>query len=418
MSCPPPSAHPSPSTEGIHKPGMPKNTEVIRRRLFAMRKGILKKLVPFAYGAFPHKANWSFTGEITAQPKRILLLNGAHIGDIIIATSLIPILRTAFPSAEIGFAVGSWAQIVVENHPDIKYLHRIDHWRANRSSDPLLRKMRQYRTTRRRALQEIRTIRYDVALCLFSHFPDFLDICWDARIPVRVAFRPSFFSALATHLVDEPSNPLIHQGARLSQLLRVLPIDSVHFQLRRSTLPPTNSSAVHEVCHLLQVPSLENVRYRIIHIGSGDMRREFPDSFWRELAEKLSSNHTLLFTGQGRREASKIAQIIRGLPNCINACDRLSWNGYVASVRHAEVLYGVESMAGHLAGAVGTKCVVVYGGAAGVARWRPEGAESIVFTNHVPCAPCHQPSGCPEMTCMQGFGADNLIFLTEDTRQS
>ena len=388
-----------------------------RRRLLAARKGILKKLVPLAYGTFFRKASRSRPGPVTTPPKRILLFNPAHIGDIIIATSLIPILRNAFPSAEIGFAVGSWAQMIVRNHPDIAHTHCIDHWKANRSGSSFWAKMRQYKTTHRRALREIRGLHYDVALCLFSHFPDLLDVAWDAKIPIRVGFQGVFFSALATHLVDNPANPLIHQGEKLAHLLKVLPIEPRYFALRRSTLPPTGDDADQEVCQLLQVTSLREARYRIVHIGSGDARREFPDIFWRELAEKLCPQHTLLFTGRGPREAGKIARIIDGLPNCVNACDQFSWSGYVAAVRHAEILYGVESMAGHLAGAVGTRCIVAYGGTAGVARWRPEGRDSIVMTNHVPCAPCHQPDGCPEMTCMHGFGPDDLIALSGDARR-
>ncbi|MGC8550305.1 MAG: glycosyltransferase family 9 protein [Acidobacteriaceae bacterium] len=383
------------------------------RQFLAVRKALLKQLVPVVYGVPLRKRAKRFGGDITKHPERILLLNGAHIGDLIIATSLLPILRSAFPAAQIGFATGSWAQMVVRNHPDIAYTHCIDHWRANRSGKSFLGKMRQYRETRRQALQEIRNVNYDVALCLYNHFPDFLDLCWEAAIPVRVAFRNSFFSYLASHLVDEPTNPFLHQGERMAQILRVMPIEQTHFLLRKSTIPPVHASASQEVCHLLQTPDLASAKYRIIHIGTGEPRREFPDHFWRELAEKLSPANTLLFTGRGPREAETIRRIIQGLPNCVNACDRLSWDGYVSAVKHAELLYGVESMAGHLAGAVGTRCIVVYGGAAGVARWRPEGRDSIVYTNHVPCAPCYLPAGCPEMTCMQGFGPNDLVSLTE-----
>lgn len=380
------------------------------RSLQVAGKAALKALVPIFYGAvFRNNRNDALKWE--TGPKRILLLNGAHIGDIVIATSLIPILRSAFPSAEIGFATGSWAQMVVKNHPGLAYTHTVDHWVQNRAASSLREKMLQYRATRRVALREIRELDYDVAISLFNHFPDFIDLAWDAKIPVRIGFQRSLLSSLATATVDEPESFFVHQGEHMAELLRALPIDPAHFQLRQSTLAPSNTSSIQEVCSLLQVPGLEDVRYRIIHMGSGDVRREFPASFWRELSEKLSPEHTLFFTGRGPREEANIATVIRGLGNCVNACDRLTWDGFVAAVRYAEVLYGVESMAGHVAGAVGTKCVVVYGGIAGVARWRPEGKECIVITNHVPCAPCYLPQGCAAMTCMQGICPDDLVHL-------
>ncbi|MDE3188337.1 MAG: glycosyltransferase family 9 protein [Acidobacteriota bacterium] len=346
-----------------------------------------------------------------APPRRILLLNGSHIGDIVIATSVLPILRAAYPDAEIGFVTGSWSRMVIEDHPGVTYAHCVDHWRFNRSADSFHRKVLQFRRTRRTALREIRALKYDVALCLYTHFPDLLDISYAARIPVRVGFRASVFSSLATALVEEPNVPFIHQGARLAELLKALPIDPAYFRLRRSSLAPDSSVSLKEVCTLLESTSPADLRYRIIHMGSGAPQREFPVSFWRELAETLSPECTLLFTGRGRREMENITAAMKGLKNCINACDRLSWNGFVAAVRHAEVVYGVESMAGHVAAAVGAPCAVVYGGAAGVARWRPEGKDCIVVTNHVPCAPCLQPHGCAAMTCTQGIRPDDLVRL-------
>jgi ADP-heptose:LPS heptosyltransferase len=193
--------------------------------------------------------------------------------------------------------------------------------------------------------------------------------------------------------------------------LRVLPIEEELFSLRRSTLPPSNPAAEAEVCAVLGVSSLKDIHYRIIHMGTGAAQRELDRWFWRELAEKLGREHRVLFTGHGAREHQKIEQVIHGLGNCVNACNVLSWEGFVAAVRHAEVLYGVESMAGHVAGAVGTKCVVVYGGTAGVGRWRPEGNGSLVMTNHVPCAPCLQVEGCAAMHCMKNIRPDDLVDL-------
>jgi heptosyltransferase-3 len=384
----------------------------IERRIRATGKVVLRALVSFVYGGAFRRDEMRPAGRLTA-PRRILLMNGAHIGDVIVATSVIPILRAAYPSVEIGVVTGSWSQMVVKDQPGVTYTHCVDHWRFNRSSGSLYRKILQFRRTRSTALKEIRGLQYDVAISMYAHFPDFLNLSWAAGIPVRIGFRTSLMASLATDIVDKPNQPFMHQGARLAELLRVLPIDPENFRLRKSTLAPSNISSVQEVCLVLQVQDLEGVRYRIIHMGTGARERELPNSFWRELAEKLSPETILLFTGRGEREEENIISVIRGLNHCVNACNRLSWSGFVAAVRHAEVLYGVESMAGHVAGAVGTKCAVVYAGAAGVAWWRPEGEGSVVFTNHVPCAPCFRPSGCAAMTCMRGISPDDLIRFWE-----
>jgi ADP-heptose:LPS heptosyltransferase len=386
--------------------------EFIRRQLWLARRVALKTLVPFAYGAFLRKPQKNAAKDVT-NPKRILLINGAHIGDVVIATSVIPILRSAFPSTEFGFVCGSWAQMAIKNHLELTHVHCVDHWRFNRSSESFYRKLKRFVTTRRHALREMREIRYDVAISLYTLFPDLVDLAWAAKIPVRIAFRQSFFAALATDLVDEPESPFVHQGARLAEALRVLPIQPYHFQFRHSSLAPSDAASLQEVCSVLGVSHLEDCRYRIVHMGSANSSRELPISFWRELAEQLPLRCKLLFTGHDKREFENIVAAVGGLVNCVNACGGLSWDGFVAAVRHAELLYGVESMAGHVAGAVGTPCAVVYGGAAGVGRWRPEGKFSVVFTNHVSCAPCGLQQGCATMICKQGISPDHLIRLVK-----
>ena len=71
-------------------------------------------------------------------PRRILLANPAHIGDVLIATAVLPPLRQAFPDAEIGMLVGSWSRHVVEGHPDVARVHVMDNFHLNRAPQPSL----------------------------------------------------------------------------------------------------------------------------------------------------------------------------------------------------------------------------------------------------------------------------------------
>jgi ADP-heptose:LPS heptosyltransferase len=342
----------------------------------------------------------------TWTPRRILLMNGAHIGDVVIATSLIPVLRSAYPEAKIGFVAGSWASMTVRDHPEIAWVHEIDHWRLNRKAGGRLRKLAQWAKTRQNALGEIRGVGYDLSLSIYPVYPDFLDVAWQAGIPVRAGYRSSRFAPLATRWADFPvGNPFLTQGARQAEILRPLGIAEEHLEKRGAVLREDDAEAIAEVCATLGVSDLAATRYQVIHMGSGLESHQLPVEFWRKIAQ--ASEGVVLFTGQGSREASRIERAIAGLEHCVNGCGRLSWKGFVAAVRHAEALYGVDSMAGHVAGAVGTPCRVVYSGAAGVARWRPEGESSLVFTRHLPCAPCEY--GCPDRECLLGVKAAEVI---------
>ena len=358
---------------------------------------------------------------VAVPPKRILLLNGAHIGDMVIASSLLPVLHSAFPGVEIGIACGSWAREVLREHPQVSFTHEIDHWRMNRSAIGLGRKVHRYWMTRRSALREIRALNYDLSISLHPSRPDFVELTWQAGIPMRAAFTQSLWAPLATVLAPYPADSaaFVSQGACLEVLLRALDIDENHIWLRRSSLPPTNPQAIAEVSALFGDIQLDQTSYSVVHIGSGVPAKELPANFWRELSaglgERRAEGHRVLFTGAGQREQAKIREVMEGIPDSVDACGKLSWNGFVAAVRYARALYGVDSAAAHVAAAVGTPCFAVYSGIGGVGRWRPEGSGVIVWNQPVPCSPCHRKDGCPEMSCMKGIAAQNLLSIqTED----
>ena len=342
--------------------------------------------------------------------EKILLLDGAHIGDIVIASSLLPVLRSAFPGSEIGLACGSWAREVLQGHPDISYLHVIDHWSLNRAAVGFPRKLLRYWTTRRQAFREIREGKYDLALALHPSRPDFLEIAWQAGIPIRAAFTRSLWAPLATVTASYPAEDaaFIPQGACFEALLRALGIEERHIRLRHSSLPPSSASAMAEVSALLSGATPDRTDYIVVHMGSGSRAKELSTDFWRELNLELAGRK-ILFTGVGEREKLKIREVMDGIPGAVDACGLLSWSGFVAAVRHARALFGVDSAAAHVAAAVGTPCFSVYSGIAGVGRWRPEGDMAVVWSNPVPCSPCFRKDGCAEMHCMKGISPRNLL---------
>lgn len=340
---------------------------------------------------------------VITAPKRVLLVNPAHIGDIVISTSLLPVLKSAYPNVEIGFITGSWSHAVIKDHPLVTYSHIVDHWRFNRKALSLPRKIGRYFQSRAKTLRELRGIRYDVAIHLQPGFFDLLSLSCQARIPLRASFSGGLWAPLATYVVEYPKpnkDLFLHHGAAQSRLLSGIGIDRQHLVFRKSNLAHPTSRAIDEVVRLFG-DDRWGMPYDVIHIGAGQSFKEASPYLWREVASLLSKDRLILFTGYGGREARVILGVMHGLENCINACDQLSWYGFVAAVRFADTVYGVDSVSGHVAAALGTRSVNVYHGAAGISRWRPEGDRSIVWTNPVSCSPCYRKHGCSGMLCMR-----------------
>lgn len=337
-------------------------------------------------------------------PNKILLGNGAHIGDVIISTALLPILKAAFPNVKIGFVVGSWSADIIKNNPMVDYVHIVDHWKMNRQQRSFFYKVARHRQTKKRSLYEIRRIGYDVGIELYSYLPNMIPLFWQAKIPAQIGYTSGGCGPLLTSKLDFKESGK-HESDYQASLLGFLPIEDAHYCRKNPAIPLPSEKYQHDIMTLLKAESLDDCKYRIIHMGSsGSHLKKWPINSWRNLVEKLVSNgNVLVFTGTGDRELADINEVTNGLDNCINLCGKLRLQIFVELIRHAQLIYSIDTSAGHIASALGTPCISIYGGIADIGRWRPMGNRCIIVTKKMKCAPCMRKHGCKEMTCISGI---------------
>lgn len=356
-----------------------------------------------------------WTGKWDARmhgtPRRILIVDGAHVGDLVIATALLPVLKAAFPDVEIGFVVGSWSSNVLKGHPDVAHVHLLDHWRFNRSKTSRWAIWMRYVKMHYQCLKELRAAKYDWAICLHPYYPDLIPLAWLAGIPVRLAFSDAVFAPLATHLTPYAGlDRLITHGQCLAELLQAGGIEKRYTEMRKGDLPPDTTTALSELHTLLECSADKPLpRFVIVHMGAGSQAREWPTEFWREVVEQLSTRAEVLLTGVSERERANAEAVGAGLSHCRNACGRLTWQGMVTAARHAEEIFTVDTSISHVAAAVETPCQVVATGISFMARWRPDEKVALVWSNPVSCSPCYRADGCKTMECKKGVRPSDLV---------
>jgi ADP-heptose:LPS heptosyltransferase len=334
-------------------------------------------------------------------PRRILLANGAHLGDVFLSLSLLPALRSAFPRAHVGFLCGTWARCLLEHHPLVEWLHHVDHWKLNRSDRCLGERLRRYQRTRRQALREIRRNRYDVAIDLYYYFPNSIPLLWQAGIPCRIGYTSGGFGPLLTLGLEwAPGNR--HVTDYQADLLRLLGVSDLDLRKARPQVAAKDEQLPGAVMHDLRSLGVPARGFLVFHMGTAAALKEWPPPHWHELAQRVTAEgHALVFTGTSGRERRNSEHVCARLPGCVNLCGRLSWDELVTVIRHARLLVGVDSVAGHIAAAVGTPCVVISSGITNPAHWRPRGAACRALSHAVPCAPCYRSRGCEGMECVR-----------------
>lgn len=332
------------------------------------------------------------------RPKNILISNLAHMGDVVIMTSILQVLRKNYPEASIGVLIGSWSLPILKNHPYVDRVHIVDHWKLNRATISRSEKLIRYNKTKRNAIREIKRSGYDVAIDAYYHFPNAIPIFWRSRIPVRIGYTSGGFGPLLTHAVDwaNRNEPAAHYYFDLLNFLgisRESSLSLLHPNLPRSTISGSQYILQNYKCDLSK-------GYIVIHIGTGSSLKEWPVNKWRELVEKLKG-YPLIFTGKGANEREKIDCIIHQIEGCINLADVLPWEVFISLIQDARLLIGVDSVPGHIAAAFNAPSVLIFSGMTNIHHWAPMNKQCTIITHQVPCAPCYKSQGCSAMSCVQ-----------------
>lgn len=102
--------------------------------------------------------------DIPTQVQKILIIKPDHIGDVIIGSALIPILKKEYPEATVDIVCGSWANGILENNKNISTLYNIDHFILNRKNLKKLEKIKQFIKQYFNVLEKIRKVNYDLCI--------------------------------------------------------------------------------------------------------------------------------------------------------------------------------------------------------------------------------------------------------------
>lgn len=296
--------------------------------------------------------------------KRILIIKPCCLGDVLMATPAIRALNVRFPEAAIDVLTNDWAA------PALAYNPRI----AEVLSYPALTTPRQLLATR----GWLKKRRYDLGIAL-DRSPTVSMLLRMAKIPVRAGIDNNGRGVGLTHRVV--LRPLEHES---ELYLRVVEAIGVRRQgLEPEFSPPSSLDA--QASALL--PS--NVgRYVVIHPGgavnpgSAMLSKRWPPDRFGALASRLKRElgiEVVLVGAASDRDAIIDVKADAGVP-LIDLSEQVDFPTLAAVISRSRLYIGNDSGAGHLAAAVGTPQISIFGPTSPL-RYRPLGKRAVV------CAP-------------------------------
>jgi heptosyltransferase III len=355
------------------------------------------------------------TEELLARPddaidvslvRRVLVVMLRHHGDVLLTTPVYATLRRAIPDVEIDVVVYHETRALLENNPDVREIFSIEKGTSGNSSFNKMKDEWRFMTA-------LRARRYD----LLIHLSDHKRGAWLARwLKPRYSIAPRlrranwFWLGSFTHFYINATS--VSSG---NSLLRRHVVEQNMDAVRRLGIgvnrPPPLSlvpgpKAEKDAAQFLADNKLEKA-YVLIQPTSRWMFKCWPVAQNTALVLALLKKGfgVVLSCGPGQREQDMIEDIVAGVVKVLgshpvdlvlaNVPDTL--NRLAALIDRARVFIGIDSAPMHIAAAMGTPSVALFG-PSGEDNWGPwKGAGSlvsrVVTLSNFTCRPCGQ-DGC------------------------
>lgn len=334
------------------------------------------------------------------QPKKILIIQTAFLGDVVLTLPLLSAAARLFPSAKIDFLAIPAAANVVQTHPDLHSLVVYDKRGSDRGISGLFS-----------LIKKLRKCRYGLALVPHRSFRSAF-LAFAAGIPVRVGFSASAGRRLLTHIVPYERKKSLHEAERNLGLLSL-------FGEKMPSLPPrvfVDENDRATVDNFLRVRKIFRTD-PLIALAPGSVwatKRWLPERY-AELASRFTSDGktVILIGGKDDRElCDKILLMSKKAGH--NAAGMLTPRESAELIRRCRLLVTNDSAPLHLANAVKTPVVAIFGPTVSDFGFFPRGVEDrLVEINGLTCRPCgiHGGTKCPIGTfeCMKNISVPQVM---------
>jgi len=224
------------------------------------------------------------------------------------------------------------------------------------------------------------------------------------RAPLRIGFKINpRRRGLYTHWVSyDPDGPEDRQFMRLAQAAL-----GAH-----PPLPPRLGIIPAGRLPVLPPDTVPDRPFLLVHAGGSTRNKCMPAQTLAQACRQAASKAGLAIVVTGARMDQHQAQALVGAlgGGVINLCGRLSLTQTAALCRHAALLVGPDSGIAHLAVAVGTPAVVLFG-PSDPAKWGPPDGAGEAVRIALPCSPCSifgYTKPCTLPVCMTRLDPDTI----------
>jgi lipopolysaccharide heptosyltransferase II len=304
----------------------------------------------------------------------VLVVRLRSIGDTVLATPALHALRRFLPGAEIDILLEDWVAPVLYGFTEVSRVITVE--RASVAA-------------RARVAKELRGARYDVAFNLHGGTTaTILTRASGARH--RVGYGSYRYSRLYNHAAP-PANQLWGKAATHSveQQLALLGWTGVPVSDRPPTRLSVTAVAAGSIRERLRAEGIEeNQRVALFHPAAAFETKQWAAENFARVAEALAARKVRVVAVAAPGEARRIHALTKTSAARIAAFTDLKLPEVTALAARSALFVGNDSGIAHIASAVRTPSVVIFG-SSNIEHWRPwANPLSEAVREELPCQPC------------------------------
>jgi heptosyltransferase-2 len=324
---------------------------------------------------------------LTADRSRCLVIQTAFLGDVILTTPLLSVLADRHGPVDV--VTTPAAASLLDLHPAVRDVVRYDKHGVGRGWKPF-----------RRLGRELRARGYGRVYLPHRSLRSALLALWSGA-KERIGFADSSAAVTYTSRIPRPRGG--HEVERLLALAGVKPGDAA--PPVSLGLAPTDLAAADAWL------ASHGVGPDFVAIAPGSVWATKRWPYYAELAAGLHRPAVIVGSAEDTQLADAIVEAARG--RAVSAAGALTLRGSAALIRRAAVLVTNDSAPLHLATAVGTPVVAVFGPTVPKFGFGPRRTGDIVLGHdELSCRPCstHGPPACPlgHHRCMRDLSAGEV----------
>lgn len=336
---------------------------------------------------------------IFATMQKILVIQTAFIGDVVLATAVVEKLQSRYPSASIDFLLRKGNEGLLANHP---FINEVLIW--DKQSNKTVNLFKIVNKVRKKGYTHIINLHRFAS----SGFITFL-----SGAAYKAGFDKNPFSFCYTkkvkHIISTPYSPQpIHETQRNQNVIADLTDDV-------ALLPKLYPTAKDYE----KVLPYQTDSYICIAPSSVWFTKQFPVSKWIDLVHKLPADYTLYLLG-GKGDTALANEIIRASTHkkIVSLCGELNFLASAALMEGAKMNYVNDSAPLHFATSVNAPATAIYCSTVPAFGFWPlqENGQYVEVEEKLSCRPCglHGQKACPEghFNCAMNIKTEQLLSWT------